>query len=357
LCYGGGVRDHAISGRFGSFPRVGLLAGSLLQATLSVAGATADSVLPIASGRLPPSAVADEANNPALFATPTTRDHIGRVMVPVMVNGRGPFRFVVDTGANHSTISPRLVGILGLKPAGDATVMVNGITGAAPVEFVTVDSLRAGDLAIERLDLPIVWAPVLAGADGILGAVGLSQKSLIIDFERNRVEIGGYVGLFDRSRAVRIHALPPTHGLVTLGAKVGSVHVMAIIDTGSERTLGNLALRNALREPVALGKFAQLTSVYGATEEVEIGEIASAPQISIDSVHINDVAIVYGDFHVFKVWELRDQPALIIGMDVLGTVASLSIDFKNQNVYVTSTARSELPFSGHGALGESTQRR
>jgi hypothetical protein len=144
--------------------------------------------------------------------------------------------------------------------------------------------------------------------------------------------------------------------LVTLDAKVGSVRVTAILDTGAERTLGNLALRNAIKKP-DLRSMSQLTSVYGATEEVELGEMGMAPSIVIDSVHINDVAIVYGDFHVFKVWELRDRPALIIGMDVLGTVASLSIDFKNQNVYVTSVTKGGTPFSGGGVLGDSVQHR
>jgi NADPH:quinone reductase-like Zn-dependent oxidoreductase len=46
------------------------------------------------------------------------------------------------------------------------------------------------------------------------------------------------------------------------------------------------------------------------------------------------VAIVYGDFHIFKVWEMVDKPAMIIGMDVLGTVPALGIDFERQDVYL-----------------------
>ena len=182
-----------------------------------------------------------------LFATPTTRDHIGRVVVPVMLNGRGPFRFVVDTGANHSTISPRLVEALGLKPA-DTTIMVNGITGAAPALFVTVDSLRAGAIAVEGLDLPVVWTSVMAGADGILGAAGLKEKSLLIDFQRNRVEIARYLKLDERSQGIKVHALPPTHGLITVEAKVGKVPVIAILDTGSERTLGESCVARCVAE-------------------------------------------------------------------------------------------------------------
>ncbi len=80
-----------------------------------------------------------------MFALPTTRDHIGRVLVPVTINGHGPFRFIVDTGANHSTIAPRTVLALGLTPTQETPFHVDGITGDAQVAFVTVDVLRTGD--------------------------------------------------------------------------------------------------------------------------------------------------------------------------------------------------------------------
>jgi hypothetical protein len=37
--------------------------------------------------------------------------------------------------------------------------------------------------------------------------------------------------------------------------------------------------------------------------------------------------VTFGDFHVFKVWSLLDEPALVIGMDVLGTLSEFSIDY------------------------------
>jgi len=127
-----------------------------------------------------------------LFATPTTRDHIGRVVVPVRINGRGPFRFIVDTGDNHSTISPEIVKTLGLKIESDS-VLLQGITGSAQVAYVTVDSIEAGELTLGPTTMPVVWAPVMAGADGIFGAAGLTEKSLVIDFLRNRVAISHHV--------------------------------------------------------------------------------------------------------------------------------------------------------------------
>jgi hypothetical protein len=146
--------------------------------------------------------------------------------------------------------------------------------------------------------------------------------------------------------------------LITLATRVGGVPVLAVIDTGAERTLGNLALRDALRARRLHGVTAQMTSVYGATKEVEVGEILVAPSIVIDALRISDVAIVFGEFHIFNVWRIQDQPAMIIGMDVLGTVASLSIDFKNQDVYVGSLpARNDMLSVMRGITAESSQRK
>jgi hypothetical protein len=189
-------------------------------------------------------------------------------------------------------------------------------------------------MTIEATALPVVSADVMNGADGILGAAGFTTKSLMVDFQHNRVAISGSVGAAVRTQAMKVHALRLTHGLITLDTRVGGVRVQAVIDTGSERTLGNLALRDALRMPGRRGAVVQVTSVYGATEKVEAGEIQSAPTIAIDSLRITDVAVVYGDFHIFKVWEMADKPAMIIGMDVLGTIPALGIDFEKQDVYL-----------------------
>jgi predicted aspartyl protease len=272
----------------------------------------------------------------SLFASPTTHDHIGRVVVPVMINGQGPFRFVVDTGASHSTISPRAASALGLTPSTVSSIVLDGITGSASVSAVTIDKLQAGELLLDRTSMPVVWAPVLAGADGILGAAGLTSQSLLVDFQHNKVSITGRMGASLRSEALRVHATRLADGLMTIDTLVGRVRVRAVIDTGAQRSLGNLALQRALFKPHTDGELAKVTSVYGATKDIEAGEVLRVPVISAQSLRFQDVELVFGGFHIFKVWNLDKQPAMIIGMDVLGTTTSLGIDFKNQDVYLAS---------------------
>ena len=74
---------------------------------------------------------------------------------------------------------------------------------------------------------------------------------------------------------------------------------------------------------------------------------------------MTDVAIVYGSFHIFKVWDMQNKPAMILGMDVLGTVASLNIDFKNQDLYVASAISGDQPWrpNTHELNNDQSQRK
>lgn len=311
-------------------------------------------VLPV--GAEPPAADADAGAKPAgrtvesfieapipapnlggdtLLAAPTTRDHIGRIMVKVKVNGQGPFAFVVDTGASHSTVSPALVKTLGLTPDDASQIALDGITGAAVVPGVTVNTLEAGAWSVHHTPMPVLWAPVMAGADGILGAAGLSDESLVIDFTHDRVVIAKSVDTGLRTTALRVHGVRLTDGLLTIDSQVDGIHLKAVVDTGAERTLCNAPLQKALFEREGKDKgVARITSVYGATEDTVQGQIVQAPIVAIGTLRIANMDVVCGNFHIFDVWGMADKPALILGMDVLGTVSALGIDFKHHDLYV-----------------------
>ncbi len=136
-----------------------------------------------------PHAAATEATAEPLFATPTRADRIGRIVAPVYLNGLGPFRLVVDTGASHSTLSPELTRKLGLDPAATERILLNGVTGSAEVPVVNLSIIRAGDLIIQNVRAPVVYSSIMAGAEGILGVAGLRRERIYVDFEHDRVEI------------------------------------------------------------------------------------------------------------------------------------------------------------------------
>ena len=284
-----------------------------------------------------------------LFASPTSLDHIGRVVTAVMIDGKGPFRFIIDTGANWSTISPHLASILRLQPSAQESIRVTGITGSAEVASVPIERLQAGALVISHTRLPVIEAPIMAGADGILGAAGLQEERVLVDFRRNRVVITRSHGDSVPWGFTRVWATRLNGGLLSVPGEVGGVRVDAIIDTGSQHTLGNLALYQALYAHER-GKGEYLAAdVYGATKQVGAGKVQLAPLIDLGAFRIAGVALVFGDFHIFKVWRKTDRPAMVLGMDVLGTVNGFVIDFPHEEIAVDSkygydsAARAPLP--------------
>lgn len=304
-----------------------------LGPVLRAAGRYAALALLVAAAAGRASGAATAYSGDVLFASPTQRDHIGRILAPVVIDGKGPYRFIIDTGASQSTMSPALAVKLGLSPAKDASVVVNGVTGSAPEPTVPVRLLQAGALQVLRVRIPIIVTPMLNDADGILGVAGLTHSCLFVDFRANRVAISR-CGLFTPpSRGQRISAVRLEGGLIAVYVRVGPLRVPAIIDTGAQRTMGNLALRDALSaqrteaDPI-------LTPVYGATAAVATGQLTAAPPIVIGPDVISGADIVFGDFHIFQVWHLDRRPAMIIGMDVLGRVDGLGIDFEHPQLYI-----------------------
>ncbi len=115
------------------------------------------------------------------------RDPRGRMVTPVMVNGHGPFRFIVDTGANRSALSPRVAAALGLIATGSAAVHSIHQVVEAPV--VDVQSISYGGLRFASSSLPVLEGVFLGGEDGLMGIDGMRGQRMRMDFERRCIEI------------------------------------------------------------------------------------------------------------------------------------------------------------------------
>jgi hypothetical protein len=103
------------------------------------------------------------------YVAPNTRDSIGRIWAPVLINGKGPYRLVLDTGASRSAVTQRVVDDAGL-PLRAKPVKLRGVTGAAIVAAVRADTLAFGDLVVENAIMPVV-ADAFGGACAIASAL------------------------------------------------------------------------------------------------------------------------------------------------------------------------------------------
>jgi hypothetical protein len=104
----------------------------------------------------------------------------------------------------------------------------------------------------------------------------------------------------------------------------------AVIDTGTEITIGNLALRDKLirgnRE-----KFVTVP-VIGVTGETMNMQVARIAELKLGPITISDVPMAFADVPPFKLFGLSDQPALLLGSDILESFRRISLDFKARKV-------------------------
>ena len=271
-------------------------------------------------------------------------DDAKRMVVPVYINGRGPFGFVVDTGANRSVVATEVAALCGLPSAGRADV--HGIAGVEAANLAAVRRLAVGEVVSSALELPVVPRAHL-GADGLLGVDIMHGRRMSLDFARNRFEIsnsgqGAEIGRDANSR-IPSHVDPIHVGatyrygqLVILDAQVGVVPVSAFIDSGSQVTVGNRALRDAVvRARPDFGVRLAPVPLISATGQTAMGEFAPLPTLRLGGMAVNQVIGIFAQLHIFDLWKLADRPAILIGVDVLRHFHDVTLDFGRKQVVFT----------------------
>ena len=110
------------------------------------------------------------------------------LLVPVYLNGEGPFDFVLDTGATLTCVNQPVAERLRLPRARGVAGVGAGAGGSGRMELVRLDSLRIGqaraeDLTLCTLDLSHIGSLGL-DVDGLLGLNFLRAFRVTLDFER-----------------------------------------------------------------------------------------------------------------------------------------------------------------------------
>ena len=130
-----------------------------------------------------PSAAADSAVH---FRTVGDR----LVVVPVRVNGEGPFDFLLDTGTNTITVDLGLARQLGLRPIDRVSVVSPG--GITAVPRALLRSVALGPKSLEGVEALCQDLGGMRGLDrsvrGFLGQAFLSRFNYLLSYKDRRLE-------------------------------------------------------------------------------------------------------------------------------------------------------------------------
>lgn len=295
-----------------------LLAASLLS-DASVAGSVAWQTAPAgaAPAEIAPDTIALDQFRP-------------RMTVPIRIVDNGPYPFVVDTGAERTVISNELARKLALGPG--KSVRMHSMTGVGKVETALIPHLDVSRRRVSGIHAPLLREAFI-GASGILGTDTLVAQRVDFDFVRQTMSIAPSRATWPRDDpdTIVVTARSRFGRLILVDADLEGEKVTVVLDTGSDVTIGNEALRRRLARRGKLKPTLpiNLISVTGGTLTVDYTQV---DRMRVGNVSISQMPIGFAEVHPFKQLELSDRPAMLLGMDALGLFSRVSVDFARKQV-------------------------
>ena len=272
--------------------------------------------------------------------------HHGRLVTDVYVDGQGPFAFLIDTASSRSLISERVRKQLGLARSQPGMMTIYGINDVAEVMPVKPGEWRIAGEAVSGLTLGVLPDTEDNGPDGVLGVDVLARYFVVLDRSTMRVKLlppgaesakpyADWTSAELTPRALKKFPIQFWY----LKTRFNDRNLTALFDLGASTTMMNweAAERLGLRKV----RYAGLYGPPPAILQDVLGKQAPALRVEGLDVRLSgrswakQLAII-ADAPVFTYFDLDEQPAAIVGLNLLGD-NSLAIDFAGQRLYVGPT--------------------
>lgn len=222
------------------------------------------------------------------------------ILIPTRANGRGPYEFILDTGAGMSLLSPRLADELSIGASGSREG--RGAGGRVQVSMARVDSLAVGDARGGPMpvgitaDVDRIGTAVGHRIDGDLGYDFLKAFRLTLDYRRRVVRLAqGAYEVAGAGHATHVEVpfrlAGPVKPLVLVSAFVNGRGPHAfVLDTGASATVLSPDLAATLHiETLA----AEPMTGVGGMLQATVGRVGS---LAVGGAHLHDVSVMVADF-------------------------------------------------------------
>ena len=258
-----------------------------------------------------------------------------RMAVDVAIGGQGPFRFLVDSGADRTVVGQALADRLALPQVG--RVLLHGTAGSEEVSTVKLEGLTVGQGDVGTIEAPALPERYI-GAQGMLGIDSLAGQRLMMDFQANQIAVQD-ARLPERGMAgadeIVVTARRQHGQLIIAQARAEGINLFAVIDSGADITIANSALHDRLFPGRRRPARPQEITLIGVTGQTLKAELIILPELQLGGVIVHDIPIAFADAPPFALFGLADKPALLLGTDLLRSFRRVSLDFRNRRVRFT----------------------
>jgi tetratricopeptide (TPR) repeat protein len=276
--------------------------------------------------------------------------HERRPHISVRINGKGPFSFVLDTGASSCVLSNEAAAKLGIRPvaAGGQARAVGG-NGMFPIVYGVLKSLEIGPVKIETVPVYLRDIQSLSGhkVDGFLGLSTLADFTLTLDYPQRTL------GLRYVPRDGAQKSLPPAppsdgatrlpfrlteSGLISIEAQLDDGDILNfILDSGASASVvdQSVVARHNWQSKILPGQFVRVVGAAGAAENVPILRVNT---LRIYDLARQDLRLPVIDMHCLNESSGFEQSG-ILGGDFLSH-CRIEIDFRHQQMTLTPAPNS-----------------
>jgi hypothetical protein len=168
-----------------------------------------------------------------------------QIIVPVIINHTGPYDFLLDTGAQITTVDPALAKALDLKTEG--TTGIIGVGNYARTPYTTLGSVQAGTGVVENVMAVVQDLGQIQLADarvrGVLAGNFLEHFGLLIDYRQRLMCLdrsddlesnvkGRHIEFVDAHDPVRKTPAPQTLTVAVHLSGMGKESLLLRLDSG-----------------------------------------------------------------------------------------------------------------------------
>ncbi len=123
----------------------------------------------------------------------TIKQSCGHILIDMYVNDKGPYQFLLDTGAPHTLLSEEFVRKHDIDYDFKAKLPVYGLGGAVSAKYAKLDSIGSKHFKLKNLFVTInnmkVWRNYHGSIAGIVGLDFFAELNMVFDLARNRLTL------------------------------------------------------------------------------------------------------------------------------------------------------------------------
>lgn len=250
----------------------------------------------------------------------------GHLVVQATVDGHGPYRFVVDTGANAFVIDPQVAADLGFDLDKAAHKKVHAADGAAvEIPVIVLRNVALADYVVPKALTVATAVDPLLGQSGVVGILGrdlFADRRLEVDFPDHEIRVLDSSRTEGALRLVRLRG-----GLTGVELEDG---LTVVIDLGADISILNAAGARLLGAQSATPIPGVATGLGGP---IETSEWVELPPLDLgDPTPGGHVPVV--ELDLFSTLHL-DGPTLLLGVDQMqGRILTIDYGAKSMSLHV-----------------------